>query len=127
MDPERTQRFIALFHREATLLSGLDHPGRDDVIAPIPPIAPLPAAPAAGGTAAAGTGDSFSGSISNALQQVQQSQNTASTAEAQAAAGQGSVTDAMIDATQASLDTQVTVALVDKGVSAFTDIMNMQF
>ena len=54
-------------------------------------------------------------------------QNTASTAEAQAAAGQGSVTDAMIDATQASLDTQVTVALVDKGVSAFTDIMNMTF
>lgn len=97
------------------------------LIAAIPPISPLPAAPASGGTAAAGTGDSFSGSIANALDQVQQSQNTASTAEAQAAAGQGSVTDAMIDATQASLDTQITVALVDKGVSAFTDVMNMQF
>jgi flagellar hook-basal body complex protein FliE len=40
--------------------------------------------------------------------------------------GQGSVTVAMIQATQASLDTQVTVALVNKGVAAFTDIMNMQ-
>jgi flagellar hook-basal body complex protein FliE len=58
---------------------------------------------------------------------VQQSQNTASTAEAQAAAGQGSVNDALVDATQASLETQVTVALVDKGVAAFNDIMNMQF
>ena len=95
------------------------------MIPAIPPIQPFSAAPASGGTAAAGTGDSFSSSISNALDQVQQSQNTASSAEAQAAAGQGSVTDAMIDATQASLDTQVTVALVDKGVSAFTDIMNM--
>jgi flagellar hook-basal body complex protein FliE len=65
--------------------------------------------------------------MANALDQVQQSQNTASTAEAQAAAGQGSVTNAMIDATQASLDTQVTVALLDKGVAAFTDIMNMTF
>jgi flagellar hook-basal body complex protein FliE len=97
------------------------------LIPAIAPLSPLPAGPASGGGAAAGNGGSFSNSISNALDQVQQSQNTASTAEAQAAAGQGSVTDAMIDATQASLETQVTVALVDKGVAAFTDIMNMQF
>ena len=97
------------------------------MIPAIPPISPPPAPPASGGAAAAGSGGGFSNSIANALDQVQQSQNTASTAEAQAAAGQGSVTDAMIDATQASLDTQVTVALVDKGVAAFTDIMNMQF
>jgi flagellar hook-basal body complex protein FliE len=97
------------------------------VIPAIAPIAPFPSPPATGGATAPGTGDSFSGSITNALNQVQQTQNTASTAESQAAAGQGSVTNAMIDATQASLDTQVTVALVDKGVAAFTDIMNMSF
>ncbi len=95
------------------------------VIPAIAPLSPLPAPPSSG-AAAAGTGGGFSNLISNALDQVQQAQNTASTAEAQAAAGQGSVTDAMIQATQASLDTQVTVALIDKGVSAFTDIMNMQ-
>ncbi|HVC69129.1 MAG TPA: flagellar hook-basal body complex protein FliE [Acidimicrobiales bacterium] len=76
--------------------------------------------------AAAGSGGDFSGSITHALDQVQQTQNAASTAESQAAAGQGSATDAMIKATQASLDTQITVALVNKGVAAFTDIMNMQ-
>jgi flagellar hook-basal body complex protein FliE len=97
------------------------------VIAPIPPIQPLPAPPAPAAPAAAGSGGDFSGSITHALDQVQQSQNTASTAEVQAATGQGSVTDAMVSATQASLDTQVTVALVNKGVAAFTDIMNMQF
>lgn len=96
------------------------------MIPAIAPFSPLPPAPASGG-AAAGTGGGFSNSIASALDQVQESQNTASTAEAQAAAGQGSVTDAMIDATQASLETQVTVALADKGVAAFTDIMNMQF
>ncbi|HEY7948619.1 MAG TPA: flagellar hook-basal body complex protein FliE [Acidimicrobiales bacterium] len=95
------------------------------MIAPITPVQPF-ATPPASGAAPAGGGGDFSGSITNALDQVQQAQNTASTAESQAAMGQGSVTDAMIQATQASLDTQVTVALVNKGVAAFTDIMNMQ-
>jgi len=93
------------------------------VIPAIPPIQPLPATPTTGANAGGG----FAQSIGNALDQVQQTQNVASTAEAQAAAGQGSVTDAMIKATEASLQTQVTVALVNKGVAAFTDIMNMQF
>ena len=53
-------------------------------------------------------------------------QNAASNAEAQAAAGQGNVSDAMIAATQASLATQVTVALTNRAVTAFTDVMNLQ-
>jgi flagellar hook-basal body complex protein FliE len=64
--------------------------------------------------------------VANALDQVQQVQNQASSLEAQAAAGQGSITDAMVAATQASLDTQVTVALTNKAISAFTDVMNLQ-
>jgi flagellar hook-basal body complex protein FliE len=64
--------------------------------------------------------------VANALDQVQQVQNQASSLEAQAAAGQGSITDAMVAATRASLDTQVTVALTNKAISAFTDVMNLQ-
>ena len=93
------------------------------VIPAIAPIQPLPPAPPAGGSTPGG----FAQSVTNALDQVQQTQNTASTAEAQAAAGQGSVTNALIDATQASLDTEVTVALLTKGITSFNEIMNMQF
>ncbi len=89
---------------------------------------PAPPTPSAGGVASTDTGGgSFSNAVTQALDSVQQTQNTASTAEAQAAAGQGSVSDALIDATNASLATQVTVALTNKAVSAFTDVMNLQF
>lgn len=98
----------------------------------IPPIAPLPSLPVTplSGTSAVGaaTGASggFAGQVTNALDHVQQTQNQASSLEAQAAAGQGSVTDAMVAATRASLDTQVTVALANKAIAAFTDVMNLQ-
>jgi flagellar hook-basal body complex protein FliE len=99
----------------------------------IPPIAPLPASPATtpgggasgvGGTT--GTGSGFAAQITNALGHLQQTQATASSLEAHAAAGQGSVTSAMVAATEASLETQVTVALTNKAITAFTDVMNLQ-
>jgi flagellar hook-basal body complex protein FliE len=58
---------------------------------------------------------------------VQQAQNAASYDEAQAAAGQGSLTNTMIAASQASLDTQVATAVVDKALAAYTSIANMSF
>ena len=97
----------------------------------IPPIAPLPPLPAAGApTAAASTasaGDSFSQAIGNALDSLQNAQTTASTDEAQAAAGQGNLADTMIAATQASLDTQVSDALIEKAVTSYNSIMSMSF
>jgi flagellar hook-basal body complex protein FliE len=99
----------------------------------IPPISPLPppppptaAAPAA--TSSAGTSptdDSFATVLGNALDSVQQAQNTAAGDEAQAAAGQGSLTDTMIAASEASLDTQVSTSLMDKGLAAYTSIADM--
>jgi flagellar hook-basal body complex protein FliE len=87
--------------------------------------------PAAGApTAAASTasaGDSFSQAIGNALDSLQNAQTTASTDEAQAAAGQGNLADTMIAATQASLDTQVSDALIEKAVSSYNSIMTMSF
>ena len=97
----------------------------------IPPIAPLPPLPAAGApTAAASTasaGDSFSQAVGNALDSLQNAQTTASTDEAQAAAGQGNLADTMIAATQASLDTQVSDALIEKAVTSYNSIMSMSF
>ena len=96
-------------------------------IAPIPPLPPLPSTPPTGSTQpAGGAGGSFSNAVSNAVDTLQQTQNNASNLEAQAAAGQGNLGDAMIAATQASLQTQVTVALTNKAVDAFTQVMNLQ-
>ena len=95
-------------------------------ISSISSIAPIqPQAPSSAVSPTSGAG--FSNSITSALDQVQQTQNTASQTEALAAAGQGSVSDALISSTQASLATQVTVALANRAVSAFTDVMNLQF
>lgn len=96
-------------------------------IAPIPPLPPLPSTSSAGSTqSAGGAGGSFSSAVSNAVDGLQQTQNNASNLEAQAASGQGNVSDAMIAAEQASLQTQVTVALTNKAVDAFTQVMNLQ-
>ena len=95
-------------------------------IAPLPPLPPTPATGGAGPASAAGSGGGFANQVANALDQVQQTQNNASSLEAQAAAGQGSITNAMIAATQASLSTQVTVALTNKAISAFTQVINLQ-
>lgn len=112
-------------------------------IAPIPPLPPLPpptgasavtgagaagaATAAAGATAVAGSGNGFSSVLGNAIDSLQQAQNSASVAEANAAAGQGSLTDTMIAASKASLDTQVATALMDKGLAAYNSIANMSF
>jgi flagellar hook-basal body complex protein FliE len=96
----------------------------------IPPISPLPTLPAAGAPAAAGAasaGDSFSQVVGNAVDALQSAQTTASTDEAQAAAGQGNLADTMIAATEASLDTQVSDALIDKAVTSYNSIMSMTF
>jgi flagellar hook-basal body complex protein FliE len=105
------------------------------VIPPIPPSPPSPpAAPAAGASSAgassagaASGSDGFSNSILNAVDQLQGAQTNASSQAAQVATGQGNIGDAMIAATQASVDTQVTQAMVTKALDAFNSIMGMSF
>ncbi len=78
---------------------------------------PEPAAEAAG----------FGQSISDALSKL--SAGDAMVSEAAKAAATGdlqSVNDYMIAATRAQLTTEVTVAVRDRAISAFTDIMRMQ-
>ncbi len=62
-----------------------------------------------------------------AIDQLQNVQTSASSQAAQVAAGQGNIGDAMIASTQASVDTQVTQAMVTKAVDAFNSIMGMSF
>lgn len=96
------------------------------VIPPIPPIPPSPpVAPATTPATTGANGGAFSNTITQAMDQLQATQNQATSSAAAAAAGQGNVADAMIAATRASLDTQVTVSLVTKALAAFNQIMNM--
>ena len=97
-------------------------------IPPISSVTPsLPSLPAAKPVPSEGAGGGFGDMITKALQHVQAT-HTGADAAAQAAAT-GSATDVhdyMIAATQANLATELTVAVRNKAVEAFTDIMRMQ-
>jgi flagellar hook-basal body complex protein FliE len=96
----------------------------------IPPIGPIAAAvpplPKAGAAGAAG-GEGFAAKLAQGLQSLQQLHTNADGLGVKAATG--SLTDAhdyMIASTQASLATELTVAVRNKAVEAFTEIMRMQ-
>jgi flagellar hook-basal body complex protein FliE len=72
-------------------------------------------------------GDGFTKAIGDALNNVSQLDNRVAEASAQAATGDlGSVTDYMIASTEAQLATEITVAVRDRAITAFNDIMRMQ-
>src|SRR2546421_10792134 len=86
------------------------------------PFTPTPAA----GVQATGGQDGFGNAIGNALDSLEQTQATADNLATKAATGDlTDVHDYMIAATQASLATELTVAVRNKAVEAFTDIMRM--
>jgi flagellar hook-basal body complex protein FliE len=69
----------------------------------------------------------FGDMITQALSNVQQTHTTADSAAQAAATGSATdVHDYMIAATQANLATELTVAVRNKAVEAFNDIMRMQ-
>jgi flagellar hook-basal body complex protein FliE len=84
------------------------------------------AAGAATGTDAA-AGSSFSSMLANGLDSLQQTQATADELGTQAATGQlADPAQYMIASTQAQVTTELTVALRNKAVDAFNEIMRMQ-
>jgi len=97
-------------------------------------IAPLAAATGLGPLAATGTdapagtgGGDFGAMVAQGLQKLQQVQNTADDLAVDAAAGRlTDVHDYMIAATEASLATSLTVAVRNKALDAFNEIMRMQ-
>jgi flagellar hook-basal body complex protein FliE len=83
------------------------------------------AAGAAGSTGTAGA--SFSNALGEGLDSLQSTQATADNLSVQAATGTlTNAHDLMIATTQAQLATQLTVALRNKAVDAFNEVMRMQ-
>jgi flagellar hook-basal body complex protein FliE len=74
---------------------------------------------------ASGASPDFASSLTRALDQLQSVTQTADHASLQAAAGQGSVAKLMVDATEASLETQLVTTVRDKAIAAFTQVMNL--
>jgi flagellar hook-basal body complex protein FliE len=87
----------------------------------------LPSLPTTKPAAAEGAGGGFGDMITQALQNVQATHTNADSLAQAAATGTATdVHDYMIAATQANLATELTVAVRNKAVEAFNDIMRMQ-
>jgi flagellar hook-basal body complex protein FliE len=102
-------------------------PGIDAITSALPalPALPLPGVGAAQPTPTSGT--DFASALGHGLDQLQQVQGKADDLAVQAAAGTLSdPAEYMIASTQASLATQLTVAVRNKAVEAFNEIMRMQ-
>lgn len=83
--------------------------------------------PGAGGAEGASTGSSFADTVAGAVQHVIDVQGRADVLARQAATGElESVQDYMIAATEAQLTTQLAVAVRNRAVEAYTEIMRMQ-
>lgn len=110
------------------------------IIPPIPPISPLstagfqapsvgasPGATAAREAAQAESGAAFGSGFTGALENLDaQQKNTDSLAKAAATGDLQSIEQYMISSTETQLTTQLTVAVRDRAVEAFNDIMRMQ-
>jgi flagellar hook-basal body complex protein FliE len=93
---------------------------------PPAPLAPISATSGASGTAQAG-GAGFGDIIGKAIANTEQAQSTADNLAVKAATGD--LTDAhdyLVAATEASLTTQLTVAVRNKAIDAFNEIMRLQ-
>ena len=77
-------------------------------------------------TTGATGGQSFGG-VADLVDSLQNQQDNADKLALAASTGNGNVGDVMIAATQASLSTNMTVAVRNKAVEAFNQIMGMQF
>jgi flagellar hook-basal body complex protein FliE len=96
-------------------------------IAPIS-TAGLSTSATAGAGATSLTGSSgFGNAATDLIDGLQNQQNSADSLALAASTGGGNVGDVMIAATQASLSTSMTVAVRNKAVEAFNQIMGMQF
>jgi flagellar hook-basal body complex protein FliE len=91
------------------------------------PTGAIPPGDTVAGTAGAANGQQgFGTALTHALDGLQATQTRADTLAVQAATGDlTNVHDYMIAATEASLATELTVAVRNKAVEAFTSIMNM--
>lgn len=94
----------------------------------VPPVVPPTAPPAATGTDAASgaSGSGFGSMLVDGIDHLQQVQSTSDGLAVQAATGDlSAIHQYTIAATEASMTTQLTVAMRNKALEAFNDIMRM--
>ena len=92
----------------------------------LPSLPSLPSVPASAGTEAAGRGQDFGHAVTGALEDLAATQGHADDLALKAATGRLSdVHDYVIAATEASLATELTVAVRNRAVEAFQSIMQM--
>jgi flagellar hook-basal body complex protein FliE len=90
------------------------------------PTAPVTSAASGSAGVNAAPGGGFGAALANGLDQLQQMQSNADSLAVQAATGDlTDVHDYTIASTEASLATQLTVAVRDKALEAFNSIMQM--
>ena len=83
--------------------------------------------PTAPTSSVGGTDTSFGTALTHGIDSLQRTQSTADNLATQASTGSlADVTSYMIASNEANLATQLTTAVRDKAVAAFTSIMNMQ-
>jgi flagellar hook-basal body complex protein FliE len=86
-----------------------------------------PSLPSAAPSSPAGAGSGFASKLAEGMDQLQQLHSTSDNLAVKAATGSlTDVHDYMIASTQAALATQLTVAVRNKAVEAFNEIMRMQ-
>ena len=99
-------------------------------VSAVPAVGALPALSPIGASDQSGpssSGADFGAMVAQGLQRLQQVQDTADDLAVQAATGRlTDVHDYMIAATEASLATSLTVAVRNKALDAFNEIMRMQ-
>ena len=83
------------------------------------------AAGGAGTPAAAGTGGGFGAALQRAVEGAVELGHSADAASTQALLGQGSVSDVVLAASRAELALQTAVAVRDRVVAAYQDVMRM--
>jgi flagellar hook-basal body complex protein FliE len=93
-------------------------------VVPTQPTAPTPQTPQSN---PAGAGGGFTDAVADALAGVSEMEGRVVEAGQQAATGDlNSVSDFMIASAEAQLATEITVAIRDRAIAAFNDIMRMQ-
>jgi flagellar hook-basal body complex protein FliE len=94
---------------------------------PALPVAPVSTPVAAPVSTQSASGVDFGNALSHGIDALQSTQSTADgLATSASTGGLADVTSYMIASNEAALTTQLTTAVRDKAVAAFTSIMNMQ-
>jgi flagellar hook-basal body complex protein FliE len=94
------------------------------MVGPIPPVGPVAPSPPAQGSTPVPSGG-FASLLGSALDNLETTQQAAERASLGAAAGTTSLADVMVATNEAQLATQLTVAVQNAAVAAFTKVLDL--